>query len=176
MLDPHLVEFDAEFLMTSAKSWNEDQPFPTQDRVPQFEKPKPKEKDGAKPAETSTDPLDTRRRGPFPIGVALETKLPADWYDSPSAKPATARVAAIGQGGFFTGKDLPPAQEVLMVNTINWLLGRDDYLPNADRPWSYPRVDLSDKDKELWLLGVCVGLPALFAYLGFVVWLARRVR
>ncbi len=168
--------FDAEFLMTSAKSWNEDQPFPTQDRVPQFEKPKAKEKDGVKPMETSTDPLDTRRRGPFPIGVALETKLPADWYESPSAKPATVRVAAIGQGGFFTGKDLPPAQEVLMVNTINWLLGRDDYLPNADRPWSYPRVDLTDKDKELWLLGARVGLPVLFAYLGLVVLLARRVR
>jgi hypothetical protein len=167
-------EFDAEFLLTSPKSWNEDQPFPTQDRIPQFEKPKPK--DGAKPAETPTDPLDARRRGPFPIGVALETKLPADWYDSPAAKPATVRVAAIGQGGFFTGKDLPPAQEVLMTNTVNWLLGRDDYLPNADHPWSYPRVDLPDKDKELWLLGARVGLPVLFAYLGFVVLLARRVR
>jgi hypothetical protein len=166
--------FEAEFLMTSSRSWNEDQPFPTQDRIPQFEKPKPKE--GAKPADTSADPLDARRRGPFPIGVALETKLPADWYDSPSAKPATVRVAAVGQGGFFTGKDLPPAQEVLMLETVNWLLGRDDYLPNADRPWSYPRVDLTDQQKELWLLGGRVGLPLLFLYLGVVVLLARRVR
>jgi hypothetical protein len=160
--------------MTSPKSWNEDQPFPTQERTPQFEKPKAK--DGAKPAETPMDPLEARRRGPFPIGVAIETRLPADWYDSPTAKPETVRVAAIGQGGFFTGKELPPAQEVLMVNTVNWLLGRDDYLPNADRPWSYPRVELSERDKELWLLGARVGLPVLFAYLGFVVLLARRVR
>lgn len=166
--------FEAEFLMTSSRSWNEDQPFPTQDRIPQFEKPKPKE--GAKPADTSADPLDARRRGPFPIGVALETKLPADWYDGPAAKPATVRVAAVGQGGFLTGKDLPPAQEVLMLETVNWLLGRDDYLPNADHPWSYPRVDLTEQQKELWLLGGRVGLPLLFLYLGVVVLLARRVR
>ncbi len=166
--------FDAEFLMTSPKSWNEDQPFPTQDRSPQFEKPKPK--DGTKPMETPADPLDARRRGPFPIGVALETKLPGDWYDGPATKPATARVAAIGQGGFFVGKELKPAQEVLMVNTVNWLLGRDDYLPNAERPWSYPRIELSDKDKELWYLGIQFGLPGLFVYLGIVVLLARRVR
>ena len=53
---------------------------------------------------------------------------------------------------------------------------RDDRLPHADRGWEYPRVDLSDRDRTLWHLGTFAGLPALFAYLGMVVLLVRRIR
>ncbi len=166
--------------MTSPRSWNEDQPFPTADSVPQFEKPSKGRDKGPTMIETNKDPLDTRRRGPFPIGVAVETQLPAKWYDSAADKPATVRLAVIGQGGFFTGKKLPAAQEELFVDTINWLLGRDDQLPRDDRVWSYPRVnDTIPPDSQteyLWLWGVRLGLPVLFAFLGLVVLLFRRLR
>src|SRR5206468_355440 len=56
--------FDPEFMQTNAASWNEDQPFPTRERTPRFEPPK------ADDPTRST--LDEKRRGPFPIGVALE--------------------------------------------------------------------------------------------------------
>lgn len=167
--------FDPDFLLTSAKSWNEDQPFPTADRVPQYERPK--QRDDEKPRPESADPLETRRRGPFAVGVAIETPLPKDWGISP---PPVVRVAAIGQGGFFTGKELAPAQETLMVDTVNWLLGRDDYLPREGQAWSYPRVPLDEenhaRERMLWLWGARLGLPALFAYLGLVVLLVRRLR
>ncbi len=166
---------DPDFLQTSPRSWNEDQPFPTADRVPQFERPKPRE--GEKPPPEPADPLEARRRGPFPVGVAVEAKLPAAWGVSP---PKTVRVAAVGQGGFFTGKELPPAQETLMLDTINWLLGRDDYLPQEGKAWSYPRVALDEsahpRERTEWLLGARLGLPVLCAYLGFVVLLVRRLR
>ena len=174
------LAFDPDFLMTNPRSWNEDQPFPTGDSIPQFEKPVKGRDKEPKGLEASKDPYETRRRGPFPIGVAVETKLPAKWYDSATDQPATVRLAIIGQGGFFTGKKLPPAQEKLFVNTINWLLGRDDQLPRDDRVWSYPRVnDTIPPDSEieyLWLWGVRLGLPALFAFFGFVVLLFRRLR
>jgi hypothetical protein len=172
-------QFDPEFLMTSARSWNEDQPFPTADSVPQFERPKAR--DGEKPmGEASQDPLDKRRRGPFPVAVAVETQVPADWYASAADRPATVRVAAIGHGGFFTGRDLTRDPErlpsgQLMVNTINWLLGRDDYLPQAGVLWSYPRVDLQPRERTLWFWAAG-GLVALSLYLGVVVWLVRRLR
>jgi hypothetical protein len=170
--------FDPVFLMTSARSWNEDQPFPTAERIPQFEKPKPRAGEREPAAEASTDPLDARRRGPFPVGVNVERVLPEGWFDSPAEARPTVRLAAIGQGGFFTGKELRPAQEKLMVNTLNWLLGRDDYLPRADRPWSYPRIDLQpgSEEQQLWLWGARLGLPAVCAYLGLVVLLLRRLR
>jgi hypothetical protein len=170
---------DADFLMTNPRSWNEDQPFPTADSVPQFEKPKKRDK-GDPLMEASKDSYESRRRGPFPIGVAVETSLPAKWSDSAADKPATVRLAVIGQGGFFTGKKLPPAQEEMFVSTINWLLGRDDRLPNAEHTWSYPRVNDTippDSEREyLWLWGVRLGLPVLFAYFGFVMLLFRRLR
>ena len=165
--------FDPTFLLTDPASWNEDQPFPTEDRIPQFERPKPKEGEKA-PAEP-TDPLDARRRGPFPVGVAVETKLPAALAGSSGNAP-TVRVAAVGQGGFFVGRELPPAQEVLMVDTLNWLLGRDDYLPRPGKGWSFPRVDLGEREKNLWWWGTLVGLPALCLYVGFNVLLLRRLR
>jgi hypothetical protein len=174
------IAFDPDFLMTDPRSWNEDQPFPTADSVPQFERPsKGRDKDAGM-LETSKDPLEARRRGPFPIGVAVETPLPSSWYGSASGKPATVRLAVIGQGGFFTGKKMAPTQERLFVNTIDWLLGRDDQLPRDDRVWSYPRVnDTIPPDSEmeyLWLWGVRLGLPVLFAFSGLVVLLFRRLR
>lgn len=165
--DGRLVAFDPEFLMTSPDSWNDDQPFPTEERTPQYEPPKPND-----PARGT---LDEKRRGPFPVGIAVETTLPASWYDS-KATPATVRVVAVGHGGFFSGPELTPAKELMMADTCNWLLGRDEYLPKADQPWSYPRVHLAAQDHLLWQLGALVGLPALFLYLGVMVLLARRLR
>jgi hypothetical protein len=156
---------DPYFLMTSAASWNDEQPFPTRERVPHYERGK---------NESDKGTLDEVRRGPFPIGAAAETTLPASWYDG-KGTPATVRVAAIGQGGFFTGTKVEPAQETLIVDTITWLLHRDDSLPTDEHKWSYPRVELSEQDKVMWILGTAA-LPALFAYIGLIVWLVRRVR
>jgi hypothetical protein len=160
------LAFDPYFLMTSAASWNDDQPFPSRERTPHFERPKNDPDKGT---------VDEKRRGPFPIGVAVQTTLPAGWYES-KATPPTVRVAAIGQGGFFAGSELSPAKEALMLETINWLLGRDEYLPNAEHEWSYPRVDLQERDKQLWHWGTQFALPGLFAYMGLIVLLVRRVR
>ena len=38
------------------------------------------------------------------------------------------------------------------------------------------RGDVSDNEKSLWLWGARLGLPVLFAYLGVVVVLLRRLR
>jgi len=173
------LPMDPVFLMTSPQSWNEDQPFPLEGRIPQFEQPQ-RDQDKRKQLKPAVTGLETRRRGPFPIGVAVETTLPRDWYASAADKPARVRVAVIGQGCFFSGKDLPAAQEKLFVQTINWLLGRDDRLPRDEHVWSYPRVNETippdSPTESLWLWGARLGLPVLFLYLGFVVVLFRRLR
>jgi hypothetical protein len=155
-------------MMTNAACWNEAQPFPTRDRTPRYEPPKSETFPG--------DPLDKSRLGPFPIGVALETTVPKDWYSDKDAQPAKVRIAAIGQGGVFIGKTLTPAKEKLLLDVSNWLLGRDDLLTKGNEPWQYPRVALGETPLALWQWGTRLGLPVFFAYLGLIVLMVRRLR
>jgi hypothetical protein len=160
--------YEPEFMLTSAASWNEAQPFPSREHTPRFEPPKPDD--------PSKGTRDEKRRGPFPIGVAAEVPVPADWYSGKPASPEYVRVAAIGSGSLFSGPELSPAKEELLLNTCNWLLGRDQLLPRKDRVWSYPRVALDAKTQSVWHWGTWVGLPALFAYFGLIVLMIRRLR
>jgi hypothetical protein len=159
--------FEPDILMTSGASWNDEQPFPTGDRTPQYERPKPND--------PNKGTLEEKRRGPFPIGVAVEEALPADWF-ADKQTPPVVRVAAIGSGGLFVGPDLSPAKEKLALYTCNWLLGRDDLLPSAEQAWSYPRVSLGEREHTLWNWGAWLLFPSLFLYLGLVVLLVRRLR
>jgi hypothetical protein len=159
---------EPEIMMTDPDAWNEEDPFPTPERIPHFEKPKS--------GDATIGTLDEKRTGRFPIGVAEEVLVPSEWRLKTSGGPAWVRVAVIGQGGLFVGKELSPATERLFLNTANWLLGREDHLPREVSTWAYPRVELSERDRDLWHWGTQLGLPLLFAYLGVVVLLLRRLR
>ena len=166
---PPVPDFEPEFLLTSKDAWNDDQPFPTRERTPRLERPEPDN--------PSIGTADEKRRGPFSIGVAVNAPVPSDWPANPVDKPRTVRpVAAIGHGHLFVGPELSPAKEKLLLNTCNWLLGREDRMPTEGKSWSYPRVHLEPRDLELWHWGTQLGLPLLFAYLGVVVVMIRRFR
>lgn len=160
------AKVDHVLLMSSPKSWNEEKPFPTRERVPQFDPPKKDPKSGT---------VEEIRRGPFPLGVAAEVTPPTSWY-SKGETPHKTRLAVIGHGGVFVGTDLNPVQEKLLLDTCNWLLGRDDLLARENETWSYPRVELSDEDNLLWQWGTRLGLPVAFVYVGMVVLMVRRMR
>jgi len=157
----------AEFILTAPEAWNEDRPFATDDRLPHFEPPEP--------GSPTIGTLDEVRRGQFPIAVAVETPLPLSWTLGRETQP-TVRIAAIGSGSVFVGPELAPAKEKLLVDTCNWLLGRDDHLASEGEAWQYPRVEMTPREHKLWKWGAWVGLPGIFAYLGLVVLLVRRLR
>jgi hypothetical protein len=156
--------FDPVFLMTSPDAWNEPEPFPTPQRTPRYEPPKP--------GDPNLGTVRERRTGQFPVGVSAEVTLPPTW----AGKAAKVRVAVIGHGGVFTGPNLSPVREKLLLDVSNWLLGRDDLLARDSATWSYPRVELSDAENGLWQWGTRLGMPLLFVYLGFVVLMVRRMR
>jgi hypothetical protein len=156
-------------LMTPEDTWNESMPFVNEKReVPRFQEPKDDDpKKGT---------LEEERRGPFPIAIAVERTLPKSWYDDKNATPAKTRIAVLGNGGIFVGNTISPVKEKLLLDTTNWLLGRDDLLAHSANVWSYPRVELTREQEALWFLGMQVGLPLLFAYIGVLVWFVRRMR
>jgi hypothetical protein len=165
------MPFEPEFLLTSKESWNDDNPFPSRDHTPRPETSKSDDPARGTPEE--------KRRGPFAIGIAVEVPVPTSvsWFPDGNATERDVRVVAIGHGHLFTGKELSPAKEQLLLNTCNWLLGRgDDRLPSAGERWSYPRVQLSPLQSAIWRWGVPIGLPVLFIYLGIVVVMVRRLR
>jgi hypothetical protein len=111
------------------------------------------------------------------LGVIAAGAVPPDRFAKPGVQPSSVRVAAIGHGGWFVGPELSPAKEGLLVTTCNWLLRRDERLPNAAaQPWRYPRINLSPRAQTLWTWGMLLALPALFVYLGRLVILRRRYR
>jgi hypothetical protein len=157
------------FLLSSGTSWNDDHPFPTRERpTPQFKPPDLKD-----PAQGT---LDEKRRGPFPLGVAVETTLPEDWYSASEGKPKTTRVVVIGSGNVFVDPALSPARQKLLLDSCNWLLGRDDLLNREAKEWRYPRLGLTELEKDYWFWGAQLWLPVMFAFAGLVVLLVRRAR
>jgi hypothetical protein len=166
-IDPlrsHRLMSDPEVLSTSAATWHDEQPFSTAIRpVPRFETPAPEDPDNGT--------LEARRRGPFTVGVAVETNLPESWNVQ-----GKVRVAALGEAGLFTGAELTAGQERLLLDTCNWLLGREEQLARPAPEWSYPRVEMSQEARTLWVWGARLGLPELFAFFGLIMLLIRRLR
>lgn len=218
------LSFAPEVLYSPADSWNEERPIPERDYRPKYEP--------AKPDDPRKGTHNEERRGPFPVGVALEVPVPPEWYDShpeiaargiPSASLAgvagaypvtpqfaeneltaslllssdnglsaslvavaankldrpTVRIAVFGHGGLFTGSELKPGPQTLLLHTLNWLLRRPERLPAEvpdDEKWRYPRADLTPREVTVWKLGTIVMLPLLCGVAGFVVLMARKVR
>jgi hypothetical protein len=188
------LPFAAEFILSGSDSWNEVQPYSRGDAaqrvtyVPKYEPTKEGDpKKGTKAEE---------RRGPFPVAVAIDGPLPTAWFDEEAAKreavaavlPAAVamregkpipseRMIVFGSGGIFTGPDLKPAQEKLLLHSVNWLLNRSDRLPTApEQAWSYPRVSLTDQELVLWRWGTGLLMPLGVVIFGLFAVMLRRTR
>jgi len=148
--------FAAEIAFAAAGSWNTFQPYPVLDRlgrparIPKYNPPGLDDpKKGSR---------DEERKGPFPIAVALENRIPAAWvkedYESQQAAAAllapldgtlatgltvaareldrpTQRTVVFGSGTMFNAPKLAPPEEKLLLHTVNWLTNREDRLPKA---------------------------------------------
>jgi len=236
------VPFVAEFLATSPDSWNEKRPFP--ELIPRGDGTAvlylPKYDAGLD--DTKEGDIGVERRGPFPVGLAVSSKLPTFWYndrlanerlvmlnfwrdadrvalptekkpmesedaqrfaarllsfnlsgsplgnaalaaavianaDEPAMNEPDSRLVVLGHGGVFTGPTLKPANEKVLLHSVNWLLDRTDRMPRGDNAtWQYPRVNLSDRQFALWRWGTFLGLPMIAIYAGLIVLMIRKVR
>jgi hypothetical protein len=188
-------------LETGTDTWNEAKPFADQNTIPTFDPPKPSDPKRGTREEERRGPFtvgvaiearvpsewkDVKNAGPLasaiiggagmtgpglPMSLSLAALTPED------DKAKTVRLAVFGHGGLFVGNKLKPAQEALLLSTVNWQLKRDDALPKADAgEWTYPRAALNPQQKSYWGLVAFPGLPLLMAVLGLLMWMIRRPR
>lgn len=189
------LPYAAVFVQSGSDSWNEEKPYARGDRsgrvtyVPKYEATK----DGDPKKGTRAE----ERRGPFPVAVAIESQLPESWFDEEAAKqkaaaavlPAavntkeiktpipTGRLVVFGHGGVFSGDELKPAQEKLLLHSVNWLLKRSDRLPTMpEKTWSYPRAGLNEQELILWRWGTGLLMPLSVVVLGMFAVMMRRTR
>lgn len=197
--------FAGEFLLTPPAAWNEERPFATADRagrvtyIPRYD-PTPAD-------DPKRNTREEERKASFPIAVAVQSKIPAAWVNEDYERQEEAaallspvddlfaagltvaaekldrpvqRTVVFGSGHLFSGKELSPPQEKLLVHTVNWLTGRADRLPapatDKTPEWRYPRVAMSERAHWLWRLGTLVGLPLAAAGLGLFAMMVRRTR
>lgn len=192
-------------LETGTDTWNESKPFADQNAIPTFDPPKPSDPKRGTREEERRGPFsvgvalearvpaewrDAKSAGPLVSGIVggmgangpglpLSLSLAALTPDAfkPDAKAPTVRLAVFGHGGLFIGNKLEPAQEALLLSTVNWQLRRDDALPKADAgDWTFPRAALTPQQKSYWGLAAFPGLPLLMAVLGLFMWMIRRPR
>jgi hypothetical protein len=159
---------DPIFMLTDPEAWNSPSPFPTDKGPPTFEPPKT--------PPTGKETVTQEREGSFSVALGVEVPVPASWAESNAERAATVRLAVIGHGGVFGGPKLTPAREKLLLDTCNWLLGRDDLLARDQGTWKYPRVELDETEVRLWQWGTLLGMPLVCLYLGVVVLMVRWMR
>jgi hypothetical protein len=163
--------FESAFLFTPPSTWNDDDPFPTEDRIPRYEKTKPDD-----PARGTR--LE-HRRGPFVVGLAVETLTPIEWYDEryEAAKAAQFALAGINNtGGLPMGvaiesfqppelwapvtgnadsEKAPHRVRIAAVGQANWVAGAklspaNETLLVDTCNWLLMRDDRLPKAKETW--------------------------
>ncbi len=191
-------KFEGAFLWSNPRSWTENYPFDfvirmqpnpftmRPERIP-VARPRPRYDAPTDESKKDNPLLENEHRGSVSVAVSVEGTLPDSWYNDKEKdmerKPS--RLVVIGHGSLFNKHDLTPATERLLLVICNWLLKREDRLPHkadpnapiaADRPWQYPRVEMSDGTKQMWRWAAFLGLPGLCAYLGLIVLMVRKVR
>jgi hypothetical protein len=189
--------FEGSFLWTNQRSWAENYPFDIMFRMqpnpfnpmqmqrtiiprprPRFDLPEEGKKAGAE---------ENEYKGPISIAASIEGRVPEFWYTDKEKdmERKSSRVVVIGHGSIFNKPELSPATERLLLVVSNWLLKREDRLPRkadpaapvaANRPWEYPRVEMTEGTKQMWRWGAFLGLPGLCVYLGLIVLMIRKVR
>jgi hypothetical protein len=80
------LPFSPAFMLTSGASWNESQPFPTMRPISPGEVAViPPRYDATPFDDPKKGTHDEERRGPFTVGVAIESPVPMNWFDSSSS-------------------------------------------------------------------------------------------
>jgi len=109
--------------------------------------------------------------GPVPIAVAIE-RGPVPGVH---VQILPTRLAVVGDSAFASNGGLTGANADFFLNTVNWLLEREDLLAIAPRPLDELRLAMNRTQAQRLFILAVVAPPALVALAGLILlWRRRR--
>ncbi len=105
-----------------------------------------------------------------PLFVAVSVEKGALAHE----KMDSSRMIVVGNCDSVAKNTLTPPMIDFTVNSIDWLLDREELIGIAPKDYTSLTLDLSDDQMGRVLVFSAALLPALIAVMGFVVWFRRR--
>jgi ABC-type uncharacterized transport system involved in gliding motility auxiliary subunit len=108
--------------------------------------------------------------GPLPLAVAVETSKP----HGVDVDIGVTRMVVVGTSRFVDNSSLGGGNLDFFMNSLNWLLQREQLMAVSPKVPDEFRLDMSPNQQRAVYALVVGGLPLLVAIIGIVVWLSRR--
>ena len=108
--------------------------------------------------------------GPLPLAVAVETSKP----HGVDVDIGVTRLVVVGTSRFVDNSSLGGGNLDLFMNSLNWLLQREQLMAVSPKVPDEFRLDMSPSQQHAVYMLVIGGLPLFVAIIGIVVWLSRR--
>ena len=111
------------------------------------------------------------RAGPVAVAVAVE-RGPVPGID---VQIRSTRLVVVGDSAFAANGALTGGDEDFFMSALHWLLDREEWMGIAPRTLASAHLVLSRSELGRLTVWTLVGLPAVVAGLGLVIWFRRRI-
>ena len=109
-------------------------------------------------------------KGPLPLAVAVETGKPR----GVNVDIGVTRLVVVGTSRFVDNNSLSGGNLDFFMNSLNWLLQREQLVAVSPKTPEEFRLDMSsNQQRAVYALVIC-GMPLAVAMIGIAVWLRRR--
>jgi ABC-type uncharacterized transport system involved in gliding motility auxiliary subunit len=108
--------------------------------------------------------------GPLPLAVAVETSKP----QGVDVDIGVTRMVVVGTSRFVDNSDLGGGNLDFFMNSVNWLLQREQLVAVSPKVPDEFRLDMSPRQQMAVYILVMGGMPLAVGIIGFLVWLGRR--
>jgi len=108
--------------------------------------------------------------GPLPLAVAVETSKP----QGVNVDIGVTRMVVVGTWRFVDNSDLAGGNLDFFMNSLNWLLQREQLVAVSPKTPEEFRLDMSPSQQMAVYILVMGVMPLAVAIIGIVVWLGRR--
>lgn len=108
--------------------------------------------------------------GPLPLAVAVETSKP----QGVTVDIGVTRMVVVGTSRFVDNGSLGGGNLDFFMNSLNWLLQREQLVAVSPKLPQEFRLDMSPHQQMAVYILVMGGMPLVVAFIGLAVWLGRR--